>query len=203
VQGSRPAPAAPARITLRALRADGSVLFEGVSRPAAASAAAPEPSRLVFTAPPGRLRVEMSIEDVQLRQVDTDVRDVVVSDFNGKVALGTLEVLRARTAREFRALESNPQAAPTAAREFSRAERLLIRVPAYAPDGRAPQVTARLSSRLGSAMRDLTASPGPADGVSQIDLPLAGLAVGEYSVEITAAAAGETARDTFVFRIVP
>ena len=59
----------------------------------------------------------------------------MVRDLTAPVVLGTPEVLRARTARDFRALASDPDAVPVAAREFSRTERLMIRVPAYAPSG--------------------------------------------------------------------
>ena len=52
--------------------------------------------------------------------------------------LGTPAVLRARTAREFQQLRTDADAVPIAAREFSRIEHLLIRVPAYGPGGTTP-----------------------------------------------------------------
>jgi hypothetical protein len=39
--------------------------------------------------------------------------------------------------------------------------------------------------------------------VYQIDLPLAGLAAGEYAVEILAASGGATVKETVTFRVTP
>ena len=110
--------------------------------------------------------------------LDVDVRDVAVSALTAPLVLGTPQVWRARNAREFRALQGNPEAAPAAAREFSRAERLLIRVPAFGAD--AAPVNARLLSRLGVAMRDLPLTTGEDGSTREVDLPLAGFAVGDY-----------------------
>jgi hypothetical protein len=143
----------------------------------------------------------MSIEDGAARVLDTDVRDVLVGPINGRIALGTAQVLRARNARAFRELEADATAAPVAAREFSRAERLLIRVPVYAADS--PAVfTARLVSKPGKVMRDLpTTAAGP--DRQQIDLPLAGLAAGDYLVELGLTSAAGNATDVLAFRVTP
>lgn len=196
---------APARITLKASQADGTPVFEGTVRSASAFVAgAPndEPSLAVFEAPPGRLRVQMTIEGADKRLLDTDVREVVVGALAGPVALGTAEVLRAQSARLYRALEADPGAAPVAAREFSRAERLLIRVRAYAALG-APEVSARLLSTLGSAMRDLPVTRGPGPDLHQVDLPLAGLAAGEYRIELVVRSGGGEAAQAVTFRVMP
>ena len=68
---------------------------------------------------------------------------------------------------------------------------MLLRVAAYAPGGATATVQARLLSRAGQKMSDLTVTP-PAtpDALYQMDLPLSGLAPGEYVVEITAGAEG-------------
>ena len=98
-------------------------------------------------------------------------------------------------------MDADPDAVPIAAREFSRTERLIIRVPAYAPDG-APHVSARLLGRSGSALRDLHVEPPrSAGGWFQIDLPLAGFAPGEYSIEIGATSPAGEAKDLLAFRI--
>ena len=142
--------------------------------------------------PPGRLRLRMSIQDAASQQLDQDVRELSVRDLRGDVAIGTPQVLRARNAREFRTLDAEA-AVPVASREFSRTERLLIRFQAYGPAGAAPPVvSARLLGRAGHAMRDLTVAPASTPGDNTIDLPLAGLAAGEYSVEVTATAAATT-----------
>ena len=95
-----------------------------------------------------------------------------------------------------------PAAVPVASREFSRAERLLIRFPAYGPTDAVPKVSAKLLSRSGQAMRDLIVEPASTPGGdNEIDLSLASLAAGEYMVEITASTSAGDAKDRIAFRV--
>src|SRR4029450_1507667 len=116
------------------------------------------------------------------------------------VLIGTPEVMRARNAREFRTLDSE-LAVPVASREFSRTERLMVRFRTYAPLDAPLTVTARLLSRMG-AMRDLPVTPASgAFGTSVLDVPLAGLAVGEYIIEVSATSPAGEAKDVIDFRV--
>jgi hypothetical protein len=192
-----------ARLVLTARSADGTVLFEGPvapTGPATIEDPAATPSRAVFEMPPGRLRLRMAIQDSASQPLDQDVREMAIRDLRGEVAIGTPEVLRARNAREFRALEAQA-AVPVASREFSRTERLLIRFPAYGPAGTPPLVTARLLGRQGHEMRALPVAPASTPGESAIDLPLAGLAAGEYTIEVTASSGRGDAKDRVGFRV--
>jgi VWFA-related protein len=196
----------PSRIQVTALANDGAVVFEGPllpTGPAAIEEQGATPSRAVFDAAPGRLRLRMSIQDVTTQQLDLDVRDLAVPDFRRAVAIGTPEILRARNAREFRLLDGSASAAvPVASREFSRTERLLIRFPAYGPADAAPALSAKLLSRMGQTMRTLAVAPASAPGgANEIDLPLAGLASGEYLIELTATSSAGEARDRINFRV--
>ena len=191
------------RLILTARSSDGTVLFEGPvapTGPAAIEDPAATPSRVVLDMPPGRLRLKMSIQDAASQVLDQDVREVSVRDLRGDVAVGTPQVLRARNAREFRTLDAL-EAVPVASREFSRTERLLIRFQAYGPDGAAPVVSARLLGRAGNAMRELTVAPASTPGDNTIDLPLAGLAAGEYMVEVRATSGAGGATDRVGFRV--
>jgi VWFA-related protein len=204
VPAGRGAAMRPARVALSITRQDdGTPVFDGVVMPSGAgsSIGVADRSEASFELPPGRLLVQMKIQDAGARVLDTDVRDLLVGAFRGPMTIGTAEVYRARSARELRAIAADPAAAPVAARQFSRAETLLIRVP-VSVSGDQPTVSARLVSRFGSALRDLPASRG-ADNVYEIDLPLASLAAGEYAVELTASVGGKTARETVSIRVTP
>jgi len=194
----------PSRVAFKATGANGTTLFEGPVRPTGAVAfdgLDAALARAVFEVPPGRIRLEMSIEDASASAIDTDVRDLLVGDLRAPVAIGTPEVMRARTAKDMRALEANPDAVPVSSRQFSRSEQLVIRVPVYAPGG-APDVTARLVNPSGQSMRPLTVEAAATpDGRAQIELPLAGLAPGDYAVEIAAAGPAGQAKDTLRFRV--
>ena len=192
----------PWRIAFTALGVDGATVFDGMVRPTGAAPVEAADARAVFDVTPGRVRLQMSIEDSSEQPIDSDVRDLVVGDLGAPVAVGTPAVFRARTARDVRALDADPGAVPVAAREFSRAERLVIRVPAYAPGSVKPTVSARLMSAAGRAMRQLTVDAAATpDGPHHIDLPLAGLASGEYSIEIAATSPAGEAKDTLRFRV--
>jgi len=191
----------PSRVMLTALGSDNTVLFEGPlspSGPALVEEPAGVPSRAVFEAPPGRMRLRMAIQDSARQVLDTDVRTLTIRDMQKGVSIGTPEVLRARNAREFRTLD-NALAVPVASREFSRTERLLVRFRAYGLGESPVQVSARLLSRMGP-MRDLPVAERE-DGPNLIDLSLAGLAVGEYLIEVSATSGGGEAKDVIDFRV--
>ena len=180
----------PSRVHVKAVGADGNTAFEGT---------VDERARAVFDVPAGRTALTMSIEDAAANAIDSDVRDILVRDLKGAVALGTPEVFRGRTALEIRELSDQPQAAPVAAREFSRAEHLLVRVPAYAPA--TAEVTASLMSSAKQVMRQLKVESVGSSNVEQVDVPLAGLPPGEYSVEISAKSSAGVAKESMRFRV--
>jgi hypothetical protein len=112
-------------------------------------------------------------------------------------------VFRARTARELQQLKADPQPVPVVGRDFSRVDRLLIRVSAYGPGSTPPKLTARLLSRAGQPMVDLPVTPPASPGeVSQIEIPLAAIATGEYLIEIDATGDGGPAQELVGFRVV-
>jgi VWFA-related protein len=190
-------------LVLHARSSDGAVLFDGPvapSGPAAIDEPAATPARVVFDVPPGRLRLRMSIQDAASTVLDQDVRELSIRDLKGDVAIGTPEVLRARTAREFRTLDSEA-AVPVASREFSRTERLLIRFRAYGPAGAPLAVSAQLLDRMGHAMRPLAVTPMPAAGDNTIDLPLAGFPPGDYAIELAAVSGSIAVKEHTAFRV--
>jgi VWFA-related protein len=211
----------PSRVSLMAVGANGTSYFRGrIPDTAAASngngapaatgsgSAAPRaPSRVVFEAPPGKMELRVSVEGTSSQVLDTEMREVTVPDLTApSAALGTPAVYRARTPRELQQLKADADAPPVALREFSRTDRLLVRVPAYAPGGAAPALTARMLNRAGDAISDLpvTASATPG-GDAQFDLALSSFPPGEYILEIKAAGgdgASSDSRELVAFRIV-
>ena len=199
--GDRVRTLAPARLKVTASSPEGVALFEGVVVPTGATAVDGESTQAVFDVAPGRIRLQMSVEDAAARVLDTDVREVVVGGLTGAIAIGTPEVLRARTARDLRSLEASPDATPTASREFSRVEQLVIRLQVYsAPE---PVVTASLMNRRGQSMRALVVTKGESSGEYRLEIPLSGLAAGDYTVNVQATADNAAAREAMSFRVTP
>ena len=189
------------KLVFQARAADGSVVFEGPVAPTGPAAADDfaAPTRAIFEVPPGRLRLKMSIEDAVSTVLDRDIREMSIRDLKGDVVVGTPEILRARTVREFRALEGKA-AAPVASREFSRTERLLIRFRAYGPSDGPLTISAQLLDRAGHAIRALSVTTPPA-GDNTIDLPLAGFAPGDYAIEVKAVSGAHQAAERAPIRV--
>jgi VWFA-related protein len=202
VPGARNSVAA-ARIELTVLDDDDGVVFQGPVLPTGPVVTAQaEPARAVFETEPGRLRLRMKIQDATGRDVDSDVRDLDIRDVRGRVSIGTPEFLRARNALELRTLHENPQAVPVSSREFSRTEQLLIRFPAYAPGAAPVSASARLLNFAGQQMRTLDVRRTPQGGFA-VDVALAGLASGEYLLEIAVMSDAGRASERIPFRVTP
>jgi hypothetical protein len=145
--------------------------------------------------------MRLTVEGEKGEVLDSSIRELTVPDYTTvEVSLGTPRIYRARTARDIQQIRTNPTTAPTADREFSRAERLLLRIEAYAPGGVSPAVTGRLLNRSGTAMSDLPFKAG-VDGAFETELPLSSLAAGEYLIEFNASTESGKAQDTIAFRV--
>lgn len=210
----------PTRVSLMAVGADGAPYFRGRVPDMALAASAPPangngtasagqsapstraPSRVTFEANPGKMQLRVSVEGAGSQVLDTEMREISVPDLtSAQTTLGTPEVFRARTVREFSLLKADGDSVPTPAREFSRTDRLLIRVPVYGPGGTTPALSVHLLNRGGAAMNELPAAPSSKPDARQIEMPLAGLAPGEYVLEITAGGDSGETKELIGFRV--
>jgi len=206
-----------ARVQLTATGADGRPVFRGrVPDPSAAAAGPPPngapapppasmsalPSASVsFPAPPGQLDIKIVVENERGQVIDSTVQSVTVPDYaRTQVSFSTPRLYRARTAREALQIRNDVDAAPITSRDFSRGERLMIRIDAYAAAGARPEVTAKLLNRAGGAMSEVPVQA--ADGKPfLIDLPLAPLAAGEYVIQLNAKSASGAAQQMIAFHV--
>jgi VWFA-related protein len=212
----------PARLTVTAVAPDGSTVYRGKSPSDVSlsssipigdttSSAAPPPTpppastgptEVSFEAPPGKIQLRYAVENEHATVVDTDVREIEVPDLTApQVQLSTPVVLRARTVKEFRDLSADPNAVPTPNRDFRRTDRLILRFDAYAPASTTPQVVARLLNRAGQPMLGLDVAHAAAGTGYQLDLPLAGIAAGEYLIEVSAHGESGDTRQLVAFRV--
>ena len=186
-------------VRLIAVAPDGRPLYRGDVTPAAGDVAAS--GTVSFEVPPGQLQLKMTVEGEKGEVLDAETREFTVPDYTHvQTTLSTPWIFRARTARDVQNIRANPASAPAVDRDFSRAERLLIRVNAYAPGGVTPTVAGKLLNRAGAAMADL---PMQAFGLTtfETELPLSALAAGEYLIELTATTESGTAKETIAFRV--
>ena len=157
-----------------------------------------------FDVTPGRVRLRLAVEGEGDAPLDSEDREVTIPDLTSSdLRLATPRVFVARTGREYQQLKADPAPTPTALREFRRTDRLLVRVHTFGKPTGKLAVTAKLLNKQGQRMSDLPVTT-PADRAqpSQVDLPLASLAAGEYLLEVSAAAEGQSpATELVAFRV--
>lgn len=192
-------------VALKVTTPSGTVVYEGEVAPVqpGGSVSSVRPDSAVIDAAQGRLQFDMTI-----LQADGTKLDVGAQDFDVPTARGATPVIlppqlfRAASAREFRELSANSNAAPLPGREFRRTEWLLLRVPTFDPGGKEVSVSARLINRVGATVADLVAMPQESGRtLAQFDLSLARFAPGEYSIEVAVQSSGGKARELIRFKI--
>jgi hypothetical protein len=202
VPARRPA-GRPDVVALKVTTPSGTVLYEGEVGPAHAGGSGLRPNLAVFDTTPGRLQFDLTILQADGTKLDFGAQDYDVPAVRGATpVILPPQLFRAQSAREFRELSADANAAPLPAREFRRTEWLLLRVPTLDPGGNAVQVSARLINRVGASVADLVAMPRETGAaLAQFDLSLARFAPGEYSIEIAAQSSGGLARELIRFKI--
>ena len=200
-QGARGGEGA-ALVHVTATGPDGGMVFRGpVAPPAGTDPAAATGGTITFPAAPGQIDLRLVVENARGQVVDSTTQSLTVPDYSKtQVSFGTPRVYRARTAREALLVRNNADTPPTATREFSRAERLMVRVDAYASDNSTLEVTARLLNRSGASMAEVPIAA--AEGKPYvIDFPLASLGAGEYVIELTAKTPSGSAQQLVGFKV--
>jgi VWFA-related protein len=189
-----------ARVALKATKPDGTVLYDGTLVPVH-SGEVDAVDHAEFDAPAGQVQLDMTIVGSRGEKLDTDARDLTVPAIGPGTLLLPPLMVGTRSAREFRDASDNADTPPEPQRDYSRTERLLIRVPAYSPSPEPPRVTVRLLNRIGQQVHALQQAPGTADGLFQFGLSLAPFAPGDYILEFKATAASGTAEQRVSMRI--
>ena len=136
--------------------------------------------RALVPVPPGACKSICASAAPTASVIDTGAQDVDVPITRGTgPVLLQPQLVRARTAPRVPRAVADPDAAPTPSRVFSRSERLLVRVPAYNPDGAAVSSRSSVSNVKGATIRTL--EQVTYDGTApQFELSLAFLAPGDY-----------------------
>ena len=96
--------------------------------------------------------------------IDRWVQSQAVPDFSKQsLVLATPKILRARNMIEFRAIEANPSASPTASTRFGATDRVLVEIECQALGGQTPQIKVDLLNAKGDVLQTLD-TPPLADG---------------------------------------
>jgi VWFA-related protein len=148
----------------------------------------------------GRQRVRFTSLAANGDIIDRWVAVQPVPDLRSKpLVLSTPRFLRARNMIEFRAIEANANAAPTAATRFTPTDRVLVELEAQAPDGTAPEIKVDLLNAKGDVLRALEVPP-VSGGKVRMPLPVAALANSTYVLKVEAIAGSDSAQQWVAFR---
>ena len=204
---------AASRVLVTAMGATGSAYFRGripeqTTRAGRGTtrgretAAPPPVTRVEFDADPGVMQMSLAIEGEAGDVLDRDLDEIEIPDFTGPdVAMSTPSFVRARNALELRAIVDDYDVTPTAARDFRRTDKVLVRFEAYTPGAAVPAVEARLLNRHGGAIYPLDVQT-PADGhLYQVHLTPVSLPPGEYIIELTVTTPEGEATELVAFRL--
>ncbi len=116
------------------------------------------------------------------------------------LVLATPKILRGRNLVEFRAIEANPSASPTAATRFGPTDRVLIEIECQAEAGLTPQVKVDLLNAKGDLLRTLDGPP-LTNGKLRLPLPVGSLANSTYVLRVEATAGEQSAQQWVAFRV--
>jgi VWFA-related protein len=154
-----------------------------------------------FQMAPGRQRIRFTSLSAAGDIIDRWVQAQPVPDLTTQtLVLSTPRLLRARNMIELRAIESNPNASPTAATRFGPTDRVLVELEAQAPGGETPQITVELLNAKGDLLRGLDVPP-LAGGKVRMPLAIGSLANSTYVLRVEATLGDQTAEQWLAFRV--
>jgi VWFA-related protein len=183
---------AASSVSVTATTAEGEKLFGG----------SVETGGTTFRAPAGSVKIDLTTRDGAGEVIDREERTLTVPSPDTTIlALSTPVLCRARNNSEFRALVSNPQPPAFAGRDFSRNDRLMIRVVPFGSSSTDAEISAQLLGPRGTTLVELPIHPVASGAGYQIDLPLTSLASGEFLVAIVARSTTERVETLVPLRI--
>lgn len=159
----------------------GQKIFEGTVKEGTAG----------FASPPGDVELDFTVLDKDGEAIDREQRTLSVPDpQKAALAFSTPILWRARNNSEFRTISGNAPPAPFAGRDFTREDRLLLRVSPYGSVANDAEVTAELLGPRGNTLLQIPIS-STGEGIYEVDLPLRSLAAGEFLIAFIARTTSE------------
>ena len=153
-----------------------------------------------FQMAPGRQRIRYTSLSAPGDIIDRWVQAQAIPDLTKQtLVLSTPRFLRARNMLEFRAIESNPEASPTASTRFGPTDRVLVELEVQTP-GEMPQITVELLNAKGDVLRGLEVPP-LSGGKLRMPLPVSSLANSTYVLKVAATLGDQSAEQWVAFRV--
>jgi hypothetical protein len=149
----------------------------------------------------GRQRIRFTAMAANGDVIDRWIQAQAVPDFSKQaLVLATPKILRGRNMVEFRAIEANPSASPTAAKTFGPSDRVMVEIECQCPGDAPAQLKVDLLNAKGDVLRALEA-PALSGGTARMTLPVGSLANSTYVLRIEATAGDHAAQQWVAFRV--
>jgi len=190
----------PAKVDVELVDEDGKPI--GAAQTIATDRAGGASSVATLETSPGPATLRFTVKGAGDDVIDQWRERVQVPSLSGELALATPRFYRARTAFEFRELETNPTPTPAAARGFRSNERVLVELEPYSSGPGPVALTAELLNQEGKVLVELPVPP-LTNGKTRLALPLSSLARSTYVLRIVATSGDLEARQLAPFQIVP
>jgi VWFA-related protein len=145
---------------------------------------------LMFPAKAGDLSIRVVAAGADGSPVDTAFLSLTVPA-SGAIQIATPRFFKGPSLKAV----TSADALPTASREFTRQDQVIVRVRGWAKAGGEAAIAARLLDDHGGVLRDLTTEAGV------IGVPVSGLGLGRYVIELTATDGAESAKVLAAFRV--
>ncbi len=161
-------------------------------------------TKAVFVLDPKPVVLSFELRSLDGTLIDHWTQPQPVPDLSAPaLALSTAEFFRARSFPEFRALQTAKDPVPSAIRQFSHSERVLVAVECYATNAAEPPIVE--ISLLTTEGRELTALPSPPleNGRTRFELPVGSLGAGAYVLRIRGRVGSTTTEQLIAIRVVP
>jgi VWFA-related protein len=148
----------------------------------------------------GRHRIRFTSLTAAGEVIDRWTQTQTVPDLRLPLVLATPRLLRARNMVEFRAIEANPEASPTASTRFTPTDRVLLEIECQVPDEQIPVITVDLLNAKGDTLLRLD-TPAGAGNRFRMPLPIGSLANSTYVLKIEATTPTRVAEQWVAFRV--
>jgi len=162
----------------------------------------PARTAAVFDLEPGAYSLRITARAADRSVIDTWSQPLTAPAWSSMaLTMSTPRFFRARSLQELRAIQASADPAPTAVRQFSHTDRVLVSVECYASrPGETPSLIAHVLTREG---QELTALPVPAmdQGYVRFELPVGSLGQGTYILRVRASLGAETVEQLTAIRI--
>ncbi len=159
-------------------------------------------TKAAFALEPRPAFLQFKVRNIEGTIVDDWTQPITVPDLKApSLALSTPELYRARSFSEFRALQSARDPVPSAIRQFSRADRVLVAVECYATSAaESPVVEVHLLTTEGRELTALSAPPLE-NGRTRFELPVGSLGAGTYVLQIRGRIREDTVQQVVAIRV--